>query len=731
MRYYKQMYAVLLALSISFVLLIEGIFLANELNSSNQAFMRFLSNTAGNLSGYTDFRLSSVAQSSMLLKVSEYTEQYIRNVPDINYVHLKMFQFVSGIFGVAPTQQNAIAISKLNDDYVIMNSGTGDIRTFLSRFHISQEQMNGAIDYFKKNVGEPSLLLTGKDSGGQKYYTVVNREWLGHPLPLFLFVSFSENKLFDLSGLSGGTFALIYKNQAIATAGQYSPQQIQQMLDANRYPAAMARQTHSSAVPGYQYLFLVKKPGFLTTSFFLIVAAGLIVLACAIFMAKTITGRLYLPIAELLNLTDDPITSGDDIAYIKKKILTLNSAVQSMSGSLEKYGRLLESKLLQDLLLNHLSQEQIRQEPALAGLQALPGPFVAVIVQYNQFSKTNSDLSQDMVYFLKQNLTNTIQSKLAPAFRFYRIIDMSFDTQAIVLQCGDVSILKDLLKDTLLKEESVNDLDFTAAIGNCCPCLDELMVSYRQAVRLLEMNEYLRIGAKVLSDTDVPDTDHRNTVYYPLASEQTLISSLIHGKTTTWRGVIDDIIATNQNEREVNLQQLCLMFTASLTRILDTLRMQADDVYGKGMILYSEFRSCDTFDKLHRKTLEMLDVLAQRIMSEQKPLNPSIMKKMLQFIDENSHRDISLLDLADYLNLSRNYVSTLFKDATGSNFKDFLNKRRYEMACAIIRENPAKRLKDVAPLVGCSTDILIRLFMRYGGVRPHEYQRQVMNGTDR
>lgn len=727
MRYYKQMHAVILAISISFVLLVEGVFLVNEINSSNQQFNRFLSNTTTNLSGYTDFRLSSVAQSSMLLKVSEYTEQYIRNTPVANYVHIKLYQFISGVFGVAPAQQDAIAITKINDDYVIMNSGTGNIGTFCSRFHIPQGQLNSTIDYFKKNINESTLLLTNAGSNGQKYYTIVNREWLGHPQPLYLFVSLSENKLFDISSLSNGTFVMLFNNRVVAAAGHYSVQQVQQMLDAGQYPSAIAHQTRPSAVTGYQYLYLVEKPGFFTTPILLIAAVGLFVLACAFFLAKTVTWKLYLPIAELLNLTNDPITSGDDIAYIKMKILTLNSAVQSMSGSLEKYSRLLENKLFQDLLLDRLTPEQMSQEPELSSLQGLAGPFVAVIVQYNQFNKVNSNLSQDMVYFLKQNLTNTIQSLLASSFGFYRIIDMSFDTQAIVLQCEDVSMLKDLLKDILLKEESVNELDFTAAIGNCCTRLDQLMVSYRKAERLLEMNEHLRIGAKVLTEKDIPAADNRNTVYFPLTSEQALVNALIHGKTTSWHGVIDEIIATNKNEREVNLQQLSLMFTASLTRILDTLGFRVGDIFGQTTILYSEFKSCDTFEKLHRKTLDMLETLAQHIISEQKPLNPSIMKKMLQFIDENSHRDISLLDLADYLNLSGNYVSTLFKNATGSNFKDFLNKRRYEMACDIIKENPTKKLKDVAALVGCSTDILIRLFVRYGGMRPHEYQRQAMD----
>jgi len=111
-----------------------------------------------------------------------------------------------------------------------------------------------------------------------------------------------------------------------------------------------------------------------------------------------------------------------------------------------------------------------------------------------------------------------------------------------------------------------------------------------------------------------------------------------------------------------------------------------------------------------------------------KKLDPAIKEKMTQFIKENYIKDISLLDLADHLNLTKNYVSMLFKDVVGSNFKDYLNHTRYIKACELLQENPSRKLKDVAELVGCNKDILARLFVRYGGMLPSNYQKNVEKG---
>ena len=125
------------------------------------------------------------------------------------------------------------------------------------------------------------------------------------------------------------------------------------------------------------------------------------------------------------------------------------------------------------------------------------------------------------------------------------------------------------------------------------------------------------------------------------------------------------------------------------------------------------------------KVINTDDPIKQSNNRLKKKTNPDITDKMINFIKENYTRDISLLDLAEHLKLSRNYVSVSFKNAVGSNFKDYLNHTRYIKSCELLNENPNQKLKDVATMVGCNKDILARLFIRYGNMLPSDYQKNV------
>ena len=98
---------------------------------------------------------------------------------------------------------------------------------------------------------------------------------------------------------------------------------------------------------------------------------------------------------------------------------------------------------------------------------------------------------------------------------------------------------------------------------------------------------------------------------------------------------------------------------------------------------------------------------------------------MLAFIEKNYMRDISLIDLADYMNYTSVYTSRLFKLLTGEKFKSYLSRYRFETARGIIEKNPTAKIKDIAEAVGCNTTILSRIFVKYSGMSTIEYIKTV------
>lgn len=100
-----------------------------------------------------------------------------------------------------------------------------------------------------------------------------------------------------------------------------------------------------------------------------------------------------------------------------------------------------------------------------------------------------------------------------------------------------------------------------------------------------------------------------------------------------------------------------------------------------------------------------------------------VIQFVMEHLEANLHDDITLDLLADKLNLTPGYLSTLFKSKTGQNFSDTLNNLRVQHAKRMLRQ-PEYKIKDVAAQVGYqNVNSFIRMFKRYSGITPGEYRR--------
>jgi two-component system response regulator YesN len=100
--------------------------------------------------------------------------------------------------------------------------------------------------------------------------------------------------------------------------------------------------------------------------------------------------------------------------------------------------------------------------------------------------------------------------------------------------------------------------------------------------------------------------------------------------------------------------------------------------------------------------------------------------QMTDFIHNNYHKDISLVDLSERFNASPAYISILFKNYTGENFKDYLNMYRVNKAKSLLSENTNLKINDLAGMVGCNhPNTFIRMFKKYEGVSPGQYAKQL------
>jgi two-component system response regulator YesN len=134
----------------------------------------------------------------------------------------------------------------------------------------------------------------------------------------------------------------------------------------------------------------------------------------------------------------------------------------------------------------------------------------------------------------------------------------------------------------------------------------------------------------------------------------------------------------------------------------------------KVLSVHQSGKDPDQMPFLYERLLEQL----QELMSY-----PSIIKKVKQFIQNNYYREeLSLLEAAEYVNLSPQHLSRIFKNKMGITFVDYLTQVRIGKAIELFEDEDLK-MYEIAEKVGYTTQhYFSSVFKKELGISPIDYK---------
>jgi two-component system response regulator YesN len=111
------------------------------------------------------------------------------------------------------------------------------------------------------------------------------------------------------------------------------------------------------------------------------------------------------------------------------------------------------------------------------------------------------------------------------------------------------------------------------------------------------------------------------------------------------------------------------------------------------------------------------------LIKEIKEKKDHIIQFVYDYLENNYDKDITLDVVADKLNISRSYLSSYFKEKTGTNFVDYVNSVRIDKAKKLLL-NPDIRIQDAAQFVGYQNiNSFNRMFKKFTGFTPSEFRK--------
>ena len=136
----------------------------------------------------------------------------------------------------------------------------------------------------------------------------------------------------------------------------------------------------------------------------------------------------------------------------------------------------------------------------------------------------------------------------------------------------------------------------------------------------------------------------------------------------------------------------------------------------------SEVMGTDNLGELKKWFVDKMVEISTKIENNKSDKSESLIEKAESFLKNNYMKDISLDDISRYCNISTYYFSKLFKQETGENYVEYLNRIRIENAKKMINESD-RSIKDICFSVGFSDpNYFSRIFKKHTGVTPTEYK---------
>ncbi|MBO9606246.1 MAG: helix-turn-helix domain-containing protein [Paenibacillaceae bacterium] len=366
--------------------------------------------------------------------------------------------------------------------------------------------------------------------------------------------------------------------------------------------------------------------------------------------------------------------------------------------------------------------KRIYQKNDLHDLIKTDAPFYLIVFQIvfsRKFHTLTAEEQGKAAYYIKEYIDRHIAEPFAGSVT----LQMEKD-QILSLVFADVPAPELLKQLQLLKEVLDRDREFcflTIAVVPERRDSAALAAAYEQAVALTRQR-LLNEATQIITEP----REERIELAFTASREQELLAALQAGQPAKanelLRRLQDQLDAREAGAREY--ERLAKEVVTIVTKALLANNLDIGTLFD-ARSPYEHIRSCTSrehFDAF----FEQIAGEAIRLIQDRKAAHDPISDFVMNYLDNHYGEELTVELVAEKLNLSRAYLSTYFREKTGTTFSDYLNGVRISRAKELLRHKDVQ-IKAIAAEVGyLNVNSFIRMFKSVSGLTPNEYRRTLM-----
>lgn len=174
--------------------------------------------------------------------------------------------------------------------------------------------------------------------------------------------------------------------------------------------------------------------------------------------------------------------------------------------------------------------------------------------------------------------------------------------------------------------------------------------------------------------------------------------------------------------RIVKLDTIDLINT--LGNYLKEKKLTLADMAEEYLYFYQDIAQMHSFMELQAYLDSFIQTYSQLLQSKGYKNIRNDVLEAVNFIEKHYSDDISLSDVAQYINISKNHLSYLFKKETGQTFSDYLIQYRMTKARKLLESNRKYTVSEIAEMTGFhDTGYFSKVFKKTTGLSPNQYKK--------
>lgn len=482
---------------------------------------------------------------------------------------------------------------------------------------------------------------------------------------------------------------------------------------------------------GFNYVFLTQLDAINSNSNEMkrnAICVSLLLIIFTIVGSGVITTWIYQPIKWLIsNIKNGNDNTGDEILYIDNVIKRLNIKLGDVEKVFDENISYIQSRLTSELLCGDISSKTVAYEKLSLINKDFKCDLNCVVVV---------ELGKVMVKLEKNNTSSTYAKK--QEYIIWKVADViqhSFPEQRYVFMINGnnhiisiVNYASEAELDNMLTElenalnKIIGNQNYNIFVGDCSKNIYELSDSFEFVSVCLKYSFIYGYGNR-FTHNEIRKFENND---YELSSNNLhdIETMLKTGHFNTFKALIYEHIT------ELKLKGCSYHYVQGwLNSLLHTVCSVAKENYNYDKMnkkqVFKEFSEILTLDDCYIRLSEISDEIENLYLTRNNTINDDYINRIIDYINENINKDISLSSVAKHIGMSDSYLSKLFKGTMGMNFSTYVLDKKLEKAASLLVENPQMSIANIADSIGYfNLSYFANLFKKKFGLTPSQYRKK-------